>query len=80
LPGSTIAWVFNPSPDSAQITVSPVAGGDPIVVSIGGSARAAVPLPSSAAGYVLDSSAPVAVAWTTLGVGLAYSPGVPLDG
>lgn len=80
LPGTTTAWIFNPSPDSAQITVTPVAGGDPIVVSIGGSARAGVDLPASAAGYVLDSTTPVAVSWTTIGVGLSYSPGLPLDG
>ena len=39
-----------------------------------------IDLPASAAGYVLDSSVPVAAAWTTLGIGLAYSPGLPLDG
>lgn len=80
LPGTTTAWIFNPSPDSAQISVIPVGGGEPIVMSIGGSARSAVDLPASAAGYVLESSVPVAAAWTTLGVGLAYSPGLPLDG
>jgi hypothetical protein len=79
-PGVTTAWIFNPSPDSVTVEITPITGGEPIGVEVAGSSLGSVELPITAAGYLLGASGPVAAAWTTSGVGLAYAPGLPIDG
>lgn len=78
LPGTTTMWFFNPGAEDVSLVATSLTSGSERRLTVAAGSLQGIQLGQGEVGFVAEASGEIAAAWTSLGVGMAYSAGIPL--